>query len=81
MLTHLGFRAEGKQFCSFQPLDELPAGGVLALDAEQTIDVQIAVVTCAVDERLSPGRGQPHGNDISMRSVLFHSQSECLPGG
>ena len=48
-----------EQFCSFQPLDELPAGSVLALDAEQTIDVQVAEVTQAVDERLSSCREHP----------------------
>jgi aminoglycoside phosphotransferase family enzyme/predicted kinase len=51
-----------EQFRSFQPLDELPAGDVLALDAEQTIDVQVAEVKRAVDERLCPSGKHPHGN-------------------
>jgi uncharacterized protein len=48
-----------EQFGVFQPLDELPAGSVLALDTEQPIDVQVAEVTQAVDERLSPRMEHP----------------------
>jgi uncharacterized protein len=40
------------QFRSFQPLEELPAQSVLALDCEQGIDLQVAAVTRAVDERM-----------------------------
>lgn len=43
-----------EQFRCFEPLDELPTGSVLALDAEQAIEVQVAEATRAVDERLSP---------------------------
>jgi uncharacterized protein len=43
-----------EQFRCFEPLAELPTGSVLALDAEQTIEVQVAEATRAVDERLRP---------------------------
>jgi aminoglycoside phosphotransferase family enzyme/predicted kinase len=41
-----------EQFDAFEPLDELAARSVLALDAEQTLDMQVAEVTRAVDDRL-----------------------------
>ncbi|MFI5008904.1 MAG: AAA family ATPase [Solirubrobacterales bacterium] len=41
-----------EQFRRFQPLDELPAQSVLALDAEQDNDIQAARVTRAVDDRM-----------------------------
>lgn len=40
------------QFHRFQALDELPAANVLLLDCEQSIDVQVAEVVRAVDERM-----------------------------
>ncbi len=49
-------RIVAEQFRSFEPVDELPSGSVLALDAEQTLDVQVAEVTRAVDERLGWAR-------------------------
>jgi aminoglycoside phosphotransferase family enzyme/predicted kinase len=52
-----------EQFRSFQPLDELPSGSVLELNTEQTIDVQVAEVTRAIDERLSPHRKHSSGDD------------------
>jgi predicted kinase len=58
-----------EQLRRFQPLEELPAQSVLALDGEQDIDMQIAGVTRAVDER--------------MRTVADRtpprSQSPCFP--
>jgi hypothetical protein len=56
-----------EQFRRFQPLEELPAQSVLALDGEQDIDVQVAGVTRAVDER--------------MRAVASRkpSQNPCFP--
>jgi uncharacterized protein len=45
-------RIVAEQFRRFQPLDELPAQSVLALDGEQDIDVQVVCVTRAVDERM-----------------------------
>jgi hypothetical protein len=62
-------RIVAEQFRRFQPLDELPAQSVLALDGEQDIDAQVARVTRAVDER--------------MRTVASprpsQSQSPCFP--
>jgi hypothetical protein len=58
-----------EQFRRFQPLDELPAQSVLALDGEQDIDVQVAGVTRASDERMraAADRTRPR------------SQSPCFP--
>ncbi len=62
-------RIVAEQFRRFQPLDELSAQSVLALDGEQDIDVQVAGVTRAADER--------------MRAVASRtpppSQSPCFP--
>jgi hypothetical protein len=63
-----------EQFRSFQPLDELPSGSVLALDTEQTIDVQVAEVTRAIDERLSPHRKHSSG-DYTPGEVRAFPQS------
>jgi aminoglycoside phosphotransferase family enzyme/predicted kinase len=49
-------RIVAEQFRSFEPLDGLPAGSVLALDTEQTIDVQVAEVTRSIDECLCSSR-------------------------
>jgi predicted kinase len=48
-----------EQFRSFQALDELMPESVLALDAEQATEVQVAEVTHAVDERIRCG-GRTH---------------------
>jgi hypothetical protein len=63
-----------EQFRSFQSLDELPSGSVLALDTEQTIDVQVAEVTRAIDERLSPHRKHSSG-DYTPGEVRAFPQS------
>ncbi|HYM55029.1 MAG TPA: AAA family ATPase [Solirubrobacteraceae bacterium] len=42
-----------EQYRSFQALEELRPGSVIALDAEQPLDVQVAEVTRAVDRRLA----------------------------
>jgi len=67
-----------EQFRSFEPLDELPSGSVLALDAEQPIDQQLAALTRAVDRRLSLG----HGYSRRLRPPwrLLHSQGPWSPG-
>jgi uncharacterized protein len=58
-------RIVAEQFRRFQPLNELPAQSVLALDCEQDIDVQAARVTRVVDERIRPRPSR--------------SQSPCFP--
>jgi uncharacterized protein len=60
-----------EQFRRFQPLDELPAQSVLALDGERDIDVQVAGVTRAVDERIRAV--------AKRRSPPF--RSPCFPPG
>jgi aminoglycoside phosphotransferase family enzyme/predicted kinase len=57
-----------EQFRRFQPLDELPAQSVLALDGEQDIDVQVAGVTRASDERMRAARQTGHGHGLKARA-------------
>lgn len=45
---------------AFEPLDELPPGTVLTLDAEQPLEAQVAQVARAIDRRLDR-RGLPIG--------------------
>ncbi len=46
-----------EQFRSFQPFVELPAGSVLELATEQSLDAQVAEITRAVDHRIEPKCG------------------------
>lgn len=66
-----GARVE-EQFRSFEPLDELPADAVLALDAERSIDDQLTVLTRALDRRL--GHARPYSRGLRPWR-LAHSQA------
>ncbi len=69
-------RIVAEQFRSFQPLDELPVGSLLALDTDLTIDVQAATVTRAVDERLNPHKKHPSDDDPRRDPCFSTVQSE-----
>jgi predicted kinase len=66
-----------EQFRSFQQLDEVPPGCLLALNTEQTINVQVVEVTRTIDERLSLTKRTPSGDQTARRGTCFSTaQSE-----
>ncbi len=61
-----------EQFRRFQPLQELPAQNVLALDSEQAIDMQATRVTRTVDERIVAADRAPPLSQNPCFSPLDH---------